>query len=175
MSINTKAIIAIALGAAFWCGVLLYNPPADIKQAAVANDATRLIPQKHLYTPEELLKETNDERAKVGLPSLKIDENLNISAQLKADDMKANNYWGHVNPSTGAHGYEYIRKTEGNSCKLSGENLSHVINFGDPLMTWMNSKPHKEAILSSQYDTVGFGYVEVGQEIYYVQHFCDVR
>ncbi len=120
---------------------------------------------------EELLVLTNKERVKAGVKPLAGDPLLNKSAQLKSDDQNNNKYFGHVNPTTGKHGYEYIAET-GTKCVYNSENLTQNIykdNSERAVAAWMRSTAHRKALLDPRYEYVGFG--ESGG--YVTAHYCD--
>ena len=129
---------------------------------------------------QEMLELVNEERAKVGVAPLKLDERLNASAQEKADDMQNRDYYGHVSPE-GTRGTLFVFKHMPSKCRYAGENLANILvpdsNSRNPISTWMSSnKGHREAILDKGYDLVGFG---VSKDKYgnslIVQHFCDLN
>lgn len=120
----------------------------------------------------DILRLVNEERAKVGVAPLVEDPRLDESAKQKADDMANNHYFGHENPTTKYHGYEYIRKTAPGSCAHSSENLLGNYTSAQAAMDgWMNSKAHREALLDARYDITGIAVA--GGNI--VQHFCDLK
>lgn len=121
-------------------------------------------------TKAELLKLVNQERAKAGAAPLVDDPRLDQSAQRKADDEIKYNYFGHISPHDGKHGYEYINDV-GISCTTDSENLTentHVNTTQAAITAWVNSKPHHEAMLNPSYSLTGFGID--GTQI--VEHFC---
>lgn len=125
-------------------------------------------------TPEDLLKEVNEERAKVGVAPMVLDSRLNASALQKAQDLQADNYIEHVNPRTGVNGLDYIDKQD-IRCKTIGENLHRNPN---PALTASMaisglklSEPHYKAMINPNYDLTGFA--RIGP--YVVEHFCDMR
>lgn len=149
-----------------------YALSVDSESNATQNASVSSTRQDRLPTIEELLYHTNQEREKVGLKPLVIDARLNQSAQLKAEDMVAGNYFGHENPVTKKHGYEYAREYAPN-CKIVAENLSagNDKKASGTVDAWMRSKKgHREAILNSSYDSVGFGI----SDIVVAMHFCDL-
>lgn len=126
--------------------------------------------------PQELLELVNKERAKVGVAPLKLDARLNRTAQMKADDMVANNYYNHVSPITGKHGYELVFDNYPTLCSLASENLlkttgttetSYGAVEGDG---WVSSPKHYSAMINKDYTLVGFAY----SGGYTVAHFCKV-
>lgn len=130
----------------------------------------------HIYTIDELLAEANRLRAEKGVAPLVIDERLNQSAQWKADDMKAFDYYGHAKlGETGTNGTQKAIDLTAMDCVQVSENLDGATIYESPFDGWANSKPHYEAEINPRYETTGFGMVETDTEILYVQHFCDLR
>ncbi|MBI2614015.1 MAG: CAP domain-containing protein [Candidatus Levybacteria bacterium] len=110
---------------------------------------------------EELLSLTNKERQSAGVGSLVLNEKLSQAALKKADDMFEYNYWAHSSP-TGktpwifitASGYKYV---------YAGENLARGFsNAEDAVKAWMASPDHRNNMLSSNYQDVGFA-VKIGK------------
>ena len=128
---------------------------------------------------QEMLELVNQERAKVGVAPLKLDERLNASAQEKADDMQNRGYYDHKSPD-GIEGYSLVFKHMPSKCRYASENLAEVSTtdskFSSSRFTidnWMHStKGHREAILDAKYSLVGFGISKQGYDLIVVQHFC---
>ena len=128
---------------------------------------------------QEMLELVNQERAKVGVAPLKLDERLNASAQEKADDMRNRGYYDHKSPD-GIEGYSLVFKHMPSKCRYASENLADVSTTdskcGSSRFTidnWMHStKGHREAILDAKYSLVGFGISKQGYDLIVVQHFC---
>lgn len=121
--------------------------------------------------PEEMLELVNQERARVGVAPLVIDERLSMSAQMKADDMDSNNYFDHIDANN-KHGYEYVFDMTGLDCSYAGENIYKYAHGTSQraFNWWKNSKPHYEAMKNPKYTHTGFGVA--GPENKTVQHFC---
>ena len=122
----------------------------------------------------ELFTLTNQERADNGLPALHLDNRLNTSATLKANDMFANNYWAHVSPS-GVQPWYWFGQA-GYSYSYAGENLAKDFDTSSGVMDgWMNSPGHRANILNPNYTDIGFavenGTLVGGQTTLVVQHF----
>jgi len=184
------AILAfIALTMVGYGGMHVYSTLTAKPHTAQANGqiqqatAQAVEPTKTKYeldppTAEELLELVNAERAKVGVAPLVIDERVQRSAQLKADDMAANNYLSHVMPSTGKVLSPEMNDLLVSACTSSSENY----NWGtggyrtaaSAMSGWMNSKPHHDAILKSDYSLTGFG-IAWGEKMIVVEHFCIAR
>lgn len=120
---------------------------------------------------EELLQSVNRARHDAGVAPLIMDERLNQSAQVKADDMIANDYYDHVDKN-GKHGYSYAREYDPD-CKQAGENLVWNVQKIDittarAMDSWLNSKPHYAAMINPAHTTTGFGI----KDYVVVEHFC---
>lgn len=133
---------------------------------------------KLALTVDNLLKLVNREREKAGVAPLQLDERLNKTAQMKADDMARYNYFAHVNPNTGKHGYEYLND-ENIQCSPASENLASLVgdmrNAEATVDGWVGSKAHREAILNGKHTLTGFGVAKLndGRGTYVaVEHFC---
>lgn len=146
-------------------------------------------PEKPVYVAQNeniplnadtLFNLVNAEREKVGLKPLIRDARLDQSAQFKADDMVARNYFSHYDPTdektmNGVQkGYEL---TNHNTCEYVSENAATNLtktpnkDNEDTIASWMNSEAHRNAILDSQYDITGVAIS--GDKI--VQHFCNLK
>ncbi|MCA9324096.1 CAP domain-containing protein [Candidatus Saccharibacteria bacterium] len=123
-----------------------------------------------------LLNSTNAQRSSNGLGALTLNSKLNASAQAKANDMVARDYWAHNTPDGkepwvffDAAGYVYQK---------AGENLAYGFSSSDAtVIGWMNSPSHRANILDTGYTEVGFGFansanfVGTGQETIVVAHY----
>lgn len=109
-------------------------------------------------TMQKVLDQTNQERLKLGLPTLKYNSLLSQSATKKAQDMFTNNYWAHTSPD-GTSPWDFF-KLVGYKYSVAGENLARDFYDTDSLIkAWMNSPTHKENILNSKYQEIGIGVV----------------
>jgi hypothetical protein len=109
-------------------------------------------------TVSELLKETNEERAKVGLSSLVLNDKLNQAANLKADDMFINQYWSHISPS-GVTPWKWFGDVDYDYTE-AGENLAKDFSSArGTISAWMDSPEHRANILKADYRDVGFAVV----------------
>ncbi len=106
-------------------------------------------------TPADLLNQTNKVRQENGLSALALDSALSQAASQKAADMFAKDYWAHVAPD-GATPWGFI-KNSGYVYLYAGENLARGFsNTSDIVNAWMASPSHRDNMLSSNYDDVGF-------------------
>lgn len=174
-------IVALTVGA----GSIWLKTRLDAQAAAGAAQEQKQPKSKYdVGSPDaqEMLELVNQERAKVGVAPLKLDERLNASAQEKADDMQNRGYYGHVSPE-GTRGTLFVFKHMPSKCRYAGENLAEVSTtdskFGSSRFTidnWMHStKGHREAILDAKYSLVGFGISKQGYDLIVVQHFCELK
>jgi hypothetical protein len=109
-------------------------------------------------TPEKIVEYTNQERAKLGLPLLKINQSLSQGAQLKAGDMFAFDYWAHESPS-GREPWEFFREVD-YDYRVAGENLARdFMNADDVVQAWMESPTHRDNIVNAKYKEIGVAVV----------------
>lgn len=105
--------------------------------------------------PIELLKVSNAERVKAGLPPFRIDYRLNASASDKATDMVNSDYWAHVSP-TGVQPWHWFEQ-EHYTYAYAGENLAKDFDTSAGVIQgWMNSQTHRDNLLNSHYSDIGF-------------------
>lgn len=113
----------------------------------------------------------NQERVNAGLKPLIRDDRLNATAQAKADEMVAQNYFAHDNPITGKNS-AWDNPIFNQICSGSSENIGMTNGYAndntEQLDWWMNSKPHHDAVLDSRYTLTGVAVN--GNKV--VQHFC---
>lgn len=108
------------------------------------------------FSSTSLLNQTNLKRAENNLPGLSLNPNLNAAAQAKANDLVAHNYWAHNSPQ-GKTPWSFITEA-GYQYQSAGENLAYGFKGSSETITgWMNSPEHRENILNTQYQNVGFG------------------
>ena len=107
---------------------------------------------------QQLLADTNSQRAALGLSPLTLNSELSAAAAAKAQDMFAKDYWAHNSPTgstpwdfiTGA-GYHYI---------LAGENLAKNFSTSDAVVSaWMASPSHRANMVKPGYKDIGFAVV----------------
>ena len=100
----------------------------------------------------------NQERAKAGLPALKMSNaTLTTMALDKAKDIYNNNYFDHNSPTYGSP-FDMMKKY-GISYRYAGENIAKGQRSPQEVMTaWMNSSGHRANILSTNFTTIGAAY-----------------
>lgn len=107
---------------------------------------------------QQLLSLTNQTRASAGIASLRLDPQLSVAAAKKAEYMFAHNFWAHNAPD-GTTPWDFINNA-GYVYTVAGENLAK--NFSDSqgvVDAWLNSASHKENLLRSDYQDIGFAVV----------------
>ncbi|MDR0978710.1 MAG: CAP domain-containing protein [Lachnospiraceae bacterium] len=119
---------------------------------------------------QEVFNLINEQRAAAGLSALKIDEELQNVARIKAQDMVNNSYFSHTSPTYGSP-FDMM-KNFGVSYKTAGENIAGNSNNRAAVTAWMNSSGHKANILNSSFNYTGIGVVSSSTYGYvYVQMF----
>jgi len=158
-------IIAFLLGwAASYVLLLAPEPVIQPSTASVQSVQSQLI-DKHAY-----LYLINKERARNGLDELKLNDKLNASAQLKANDMKEFDYWAHDNPN-GTEPWHFF-EVAGYEYKQASEVLAK--NYDTPSKTiagWIASPAHYAALMG-EYTEIGFGQVTYDDTTVTVGHLA---
>lgn len=122
---------------------------------AVHNNYPQVLGISANIAPGDLLAITNQKRAENGLKPLAMNGQLAQAAEGKASHMFANNYWAHIAPD-GTTPWFFI-KNAGYEYLYAGENLARGFSTASEVVdAWMASPTHRENMLSSNYDEVGF-------------------
>lgn len=117
---------------------------------------------------KQVVELVNKERAKQGLPALKIDNELSKVARVKSNDMATNKYFDHTSPTYGSP-FDMMKKF-GIKYSTAGENIAMGQRTPEEVMkAWMNSDGHRANILNKNYTHIGVGYVANGN--YWTQEF----
>ena len=106
---------------------------------------------------QEVFNLINQQRVNNGLASLKINEEVQRVAKIKAQDMVANNYFSHNSPTYGSP-FDMLKSFK-ISYKSAGENIAGNSSNQGAVTAWMNSPGHKANILNSSYGYTGIGVV----------------
>ena len=125
----------------------------------------------HNIQTESVLKFSNAERAKEGLPPLTANNaELNAAAQKRAEEIVVR--WAHDRPDGRSWGTVLAEYNV--EFRKGGENLAQGQRSAqDAVTAWMNSTTgHRENILNSEYTQMGVGYVvDKNGRMYWVQLF----
>lgn len=125
-----------------------------------------------------MLARVNRERTSLGLPPLRRHPRLDEAAQAHAYDMFKRRYYSHDSPE----GKTAIdrEQAKGYQARFAGENIARGQYSIDEVMDdWMQSKTHRDHLLSPTFADVGFGLAfgknPGGYEIIWVQDFARPR
>ena len=121
------------------------------------NSGTTNITSELTTDEQEVFDLINVKRVANGLPVLKIDDELQNVARIKAQDMADNNYFSHTSPVYGSP-FDMI-KSFGINYKTAGENIAGNSSNSSAVNAWMNSEGHRANILNSSFNYTGIGVV----------------
>lgn len=157
-----------------------FSPNAPVIREQMATFVVRAEAYEPGKTPEppveteensiilEVVKFTNNERAKHGLAPLEVHDELMNSAQIKSDDMSTNDYFSHQSPTYGSP-FDLMKKL-GITYRAAGENIAMGQRTAEEVVeAWMNSEGHRANILNSNFTHIGVGYAPDGR--YWTQQF----
>lgn len=101
-----------------------------------------------------LVSYTNDTRDERGLQTLTTSPELEVAAQMKANDMAEKGYFAHISPD-GTTPWYWIQEA-GYSYAHAGENLAvDFVRSKDVTNAWMNSPSHRANMVSEKYTEIG--------------------
>lgn len=106
---------------------------------------------------KEVFNLINTQRTNNGLSALKVDDEVQRVARIKAEDMISNNYFSHNSPIYGSP-FDMLKSFK-ISYKTAGENIAANSSNSGAVTSWMNSSGHKANILNSSFNYTGIGVV----------------
>ena len=106
---------------------------------------------------QEVFNLINKQRTANGLPALKVDNEVQRVAKIKAQDMVNNNYFSHDSPTYGSP-FDLLQSFKV-SYKTAGENIAGNSSNSGAVNAWMNSSGHKANILNKSFNYTGIGVV----------------
>ena len=106
---------------------------------------------------KEVFDLINKQRTNNGLQALKVDNEVQRVARIKAQDMVDNNYFAHDSPIYGSP-FNMLKSFK-ISYKTAGENIAGNSSNSGAVTSWMNSSGHKANILNSNFNYTGVGVV----------------
>lgn len=106
---------------------------------------------------KEVFNLINKQRTNNGLQPLKVDNEVQRVAKIKAQDMVTNNYFSHQSPVYGSP-FDML-KNFNVSYTTAGENIAGNSSNVGAVNAWMNSSGHKANILNSNFNYTGIGVV----------------
>lgn len=107
---------------------------------------------------KEVFDLINQKRTANGLATLKIDDEVQNIARIKAKDMVDNNYFSHTSPTYGSP-FDMMKSFK-ISYNTAGENIAGNSENIGAVEAWMNSSGHRANILNSTYNYTGIGVVK---------------
>ena len=159
--------------------VVLLAVTADQRNAAYSAATTQSKQETYkIATADEILSLVNQKRGEAGVEPLIVSNELQISAQWKADDMANRGYFEHTDPTTTKkNGIDKAFELTGLFCSYISENIHYgegeYITSYNTVKAWMESKSHKDALLDSKYSYTGIGVAaDNSGKVYQVQQFC---
>lgn len=133
-------------------------------------------PPANALLERALLKETNAARARFGLAPLQAHEGLARAARGHAQEMARLGFFSHSGPNPESATLEHRLARAGVASTTAGENLALLRGQQDlaeaAVEGWLQSPPHRAALLNGDYTHVGFGaFDSVTGETYIAQVF----
>jgi uncharacterized protein YkwD len=167
----------MGLGVSFSRSVPLYVLILSLSWDDFFADATRSFRDPENWR-QRMLAAVNKERAARGVPPLKPEPRLDRAAQAHADDMLKRSYYSHETPE----GKTVMARVQagGYIAYEAGENIARgQFSIEEVMKGWMGSPQHREHLLSSEFQDVGFGLAfgrnMTGYTILWVQDFARPR
>ena len=106
---------------------------------------------------KEVFNLINTQRTNNGLPALKISNEVQNVARIKAQDMVDKNYFSHNSPTYGSP-FDMLKSFKV-SYTSAGENIAGNSSNSGAVNAWMNSPGHKANILNNSFNYTGIGVV----------------
>ncbi len=106
---------------------------------------------------QEVFNMINAQRTSNGLQALKVDNEVQRVARIKAKDLVDNNYFSHNSPVYGSP-FEMLQNFK-ISYRTAGENIAGNSTNSGAVNAWMNSDGHRANILNSSFEYTGIGVV----------------
>lgn len=152
---NHRAHLLKPLSLSLIIGIYLLNQ-FFIKALAVVKPG--VLGYSSEITVQKVYDQTNQERTQDNLPYLHFNPTLAKSAEAKARDMFAHNYWSHNSPQ-GKTPWDFFKAQDYNY-SVAGENLAKDFYDTNTLLAaWMNSPTHRANITSDKYQEIGIAVV----------------
>ena len=178
MAIKLNSLVILV-----FCALIVVALPAEARET-YRQLVARLITAGHNAerpdVEQQLYDLANQYRMSKGLRALSINQSVQAASLAHAMDMMQHNYMGHV--ASSGHDFDSRMRALRDGAMIlpsMGENaarLSHT-DLKDPnsaqriFQQWLNSPPHRHALLSRDYTSVATGVVAQGDKIYADQIF----
>lgn len=117
---------------------------------------------------------TNNLRVNAGIPKLRENAKLSVSAVFKAEDMAEKNYFAHESPDGNRLGF-FLAKA-GYKYRAAGENLAiGYFDAAEVVSAWKASPTHKANMLDKDFTEIGIGskggVYDGAATLYIAEHF----
>jgi len=139
-----------------------HSPTATTKPTSTPDPT----PSGQTTLEQQMVELVNSERAKAGLPALKVDATLTKMARAKSQDMIDKGYFDHTSPTYGSP-FEMM-KSFGISYRTAGENIAYNSSVTSAHTALMNSSGHRANILNASFTKIGIGIVRNSRGVYYI-------
>ena len=146
------------LGAVSSKYIKLIYPSSSGSQGSTSGGNTGTTTSQLTADEQEVFDLINAKRVANGLSLLKIDDEVQNVARIKAQDMVDSNYFSHTSPIYGSP--FNMLKNFGISYKTAGENIAGNSSNSGAVNAWMNSEGHRANILNSSFNYTGIGVVK---------------
>ena len=131
---------------------------SNVNQNTNSNSSSNTNTSTDLSNDEkEVFNLINTQRTNNGLPALKISNEVQKVARVKAQDMVDKNYFSHTSPTYGSP-FDMLKSFKV-SYNSAGENIAGNSSNSGAVNAWMNSPGHKANILNSSFNYTGIGVV----------------
>ena len=141
------------------------NAPSSSQQVSVSAS-----PAYDAQAERQLLEMANTERAHAGLTPLKVDDGLVRAARAHAAAMASQNQLSHQfsgEPSLP----QRLAASSPLHLERAGENVAMAVNPDQAHQALMSSPPHRDNLLSPNFNVAGFGVFRSGHILYVAQDF----
>lgn len=179
---NDTDVYIVKKGDSLWKIAVRYQ--VGISEIIAANPQFKnpdlIYPGDKVYVPlfstikaieKEVIRLTNVERQKAGLPAYAHNWELSRVARYKSQDMANKGYFSHTSPTYGSP-FQMMKSFRINY-RAAGENIAMGQRTAQAVVQgWMNSSGHRANILSRNFTHIGVGYAKNSKgTIYWTQMF----
>jgi uncharacterized protein YkwD len=147
------------------------KPAADALSRAAQQVSSREVANSYDSQAEkQLLDLANADRSRAGLPPLKMDDGLVRAARAHAAEMASERQLSHQFSGEMALN-QRIAAVSTIHLDRSGENVAVAASAHEAHAALMSSPPHRENLLSRNFNVAGIGVFRSGNSIYVAQDF----
>ena len=136
-----------------WAGDTVQKPAVPVEKEEQETEA-----EKTERFIAEVIRLTNAERKKEGLPALDTMTKLDKAAKIRADELKEK--YSHDRPD-GSRCFTVLDDVNINGYSAVGENIALGQRSPEQVVqAWMNSEGHRRNIMNVQFEKIGVGYAD---------------